>query len=316
MKLDEELQGICSVGISGHIRPDGDCIGSTLAVYSYIKTYYPKIDVHIYLEEIPNIFWFLAGAGDIEEYQGDDRAFDLFLVLDCGDEQRLGKHASLFERAKKTICVDHHVSNQAFADKNLVVPDASSTSELVYGILQEDRITPEIAACIYTGIIHDTGVFQYSCTSPSTMEIAGRLMALGIDYPDIVDKTFYEKTFVQNKILGRALLNSRLYEKEKCIASVITKEEMEETGVLPKHLEGIVNQLRITKEADVAIFLYQLDEKEFKVSTRCKSDAVDLSLLAQKYHGGGHRKAAGFSVAGEDPWLLVKQIVADVAACR
>jgi phosphoesterase RecJ-like protein len=316
MVLAEELQGVNSVGISGHIRPDGDCVGSTLAVYNYIKTYYPQIDTHIFLEEIPKIFLFLQGSGDIEEHQETQQDFDLFIVLDCGDAERLGANACYFKQAKRTICIDHHVSNQSFADKNLIVPDASSTCELVYGVLEQDKITKEIAECIYTGMIHDTGVFQYSCTSRSTMEIAGSLMETGIDYPTIVDKTFYEKTFAQNKVMGQALLKSRLYDKEQCIASVITKEEMAEFQVLPKHLDGIVSQLRITKEADVAIFLYELEAGEFKVSTRCKSDDVDLSKLAVKYHGGGHKKAAGFSVKGSDPWALIQQIVHDVAELR
>ena len=144
------------------------------------------------------------------------------------------------------------------------------------------------------------------------MEVAGCLMDLGIDYPTIVDKTFYEKTFAQNKILGQALFKSQLYEDAECIASVITQEEMAEFSVLPKHLDGIVSQLRMTKEAEVAIFLYGLEPGAYKVSTRCKGDRVDLSQIAMKYHGGGHKKAAGFTVEGDDPWALIDGIVTDV----
>ena len=225
---------------------------------------------------------------------------------------RLWDAVKFFETAKRTICIDHHVSNQAFADKNKIVADASSASELVYDSMDPAKITKEIAECIYTGMIHDTGVFQYSCTSSHTMEVAGCLMDLGIDYPTIVDKTFYEKTFAQNKILGQALLKSRLYEDAECIASVITQEEMAEFSVLPKHLDGIVSQLRMTKEAEVAIFLYGLEPGAYKVSTRCKGDRVDLSQIAMKYHGGGHKKAAGFTVEGDDPWALIDGIVTDV----
>jgi phosphoesterase RecJ-like protein len=314
MVLEEELRGVTSVGISGHVRPDGDCVGSTLAVYNYIRRYHPDIDVHIFLEEIPRIFLFLQGATQIEEHQETKKVFDLFIVLDCGDADRLGDNAVYFQQARRTLCIDHHISNASFADKNLIVADASSTSELIYGILEPDKITREIAECIYTGIIHDTGVFQYSCTARSTMEIAGQLMEKGIDYSTIVDKTFYEKTFAQNRILGMALLNSRLFARERCVATVISKAEMENFGVLPRHLEGIVNQLRLTKEADVAIFLYELEPGSYKVSTRCKGDQVDLSRLAMKYHGGGHKKAAGFSVEGSDPWELIRGIVEDIAS--
>ncbi len=314
MFLDEELSGINSVAIAGHVRPDGDCVGSCLAVYNYITTYFPSIKAQVYLEPIPHIFDFLKGSKDIKEANTSDEKYDLCIVLDCGDESRLGDAYKFFETAKKTICIDHHVSNKSFAQKNKIVPDASSTCELVYGVLKTERITKEIAECIYTGMVHDTGVFQYSCTKKSTMEIAGNLMELGINYSEIIDKSFYEKTYAQNRILGQALLKSRLYEKEKCIASYITLDEMEEFGVLPKHLDGIVSQLRITKEVEVAIFLYELEKGSFKVSTRCKGDLVDLSQIAVKYHGGGHKKAAGFTLEGDDPWKLIDDVVADVAS--
>lgn len=312
MQLDQELQNVSSVAIAGHIRPDGDCVGSCLATYNYITTYYPQVKVCVFLEPIPRIFQFLQGADKILEAKDSEESFDLCIVLDCGDATRLGDAVKFFETAKRTICIDHHVSNQAFADKNKIVADASSASELVYDSMDPAKITKEIAECIYTGMIHDTGVFQYSCTSSHTMEVAGCLMDLGIDYPTIVDKTFYEKTFAQNKILGQALLKSRLYEDAECIASVITQEEMAEFSVLPKHLDGIVSQLRMTKEAEVAIFLYGLEPGAYKVSTRCKGDRVDLSQIAMKYHGGGHKKAAGFTVEGDDPWALIDGIVTDV----
>lgn len=312
MQLDQELQNVSSVAIAGHIRPDGDCVGSCLATYNYITTYYPQVKACVFLEPIPRIFQFLQGADKILEAKDSEESFDLCIVLDCGDATRLGDAVKFFETAKRTICIDHHVSNQAFADKNKIVADASSASELVYDSMDPAKITKEIAECIYTGMIHDTGVFQYSCTSSHTMEVAGCLMDLGIDYPTIVDKTFYEKTFAQNKILGQALLKSRLYEDAECIASVITQEEMAEFSVLPKHLDGIVSQLRMTKEAEVAIFLYGLEPGAYKVSTRCKGDRVDLSQIAMKYHGGGHKKAAGFTVEGDDPWALIDGIVTDV----
>lgn len=316
MRLSEELQGVKNVGIAGHIRPDGDCVGSTLAVYNYIRCYFPEINVRIFLDPIPKIFSFLQGADQIEQTEEKTTVFDLFIVLDCGDLKRLGDNAIYFENAKRTLCIDHHVSNQTFADKNHIVEDASSTCELVYGVMEEDRVTKEIAECIYTGMVSDTGMFQYSCTQSSTMEIAGKLMDLGIDYPSIVDKTFYEKTFVQNKVLGQALLNSRLYPEAECIASVISMEEMQRYGALPKDLDSIVSQLRVTKEVDTAVFLYELQPGVYKVSTRGKSDQVDLSVLARKHDGGGHKKAAGFGVEGSDPWVLIDGLVREIATMR
>jgi phosphoesterase RecJ-like protein len=278
--LDSILEGKTSIAISGHVRPDGDCVGSTLAVYNYVRTYYPSVPVKLFLEPIPNIFRFLQYSEKIDSDYADNRTFDLFIALDCGDLGRLGKAAGYFEAAAHTLCIDHHVSNRAFADDNYIFPDASATCELVFELMERERITREIAECLYTGIVHDTGVFQYSCTSKKTMEIAGTLMEMGIDYPKIVDDTFYTKTFAQNQIMGQALLNSRLYLDGACIVSTISRAEMERFGVLPKHLEGIVNQLRVTKGVRVALFLYENEDGTWKGSLRVNGefDVAEVAL--------------------------------------
>ena len=204
INLDSILREKNSVGIAGHVRPDGDCVGSTLAMYNYIRKYFPNIDVKLYLEPIPNIFKFLKNSENICNDCVEENQFDLFISLDCGDTGRLGTAAKYFEGAKETLCIDHHISNCAFADNNYIEPHASSTCELIFELIGKDKIDKEIAECLYTGMVHDTGVFQYSCTSAKTMAIAGILMDKGIDYPKIVDDTFYTKTFNQNKILGFA----------------------------------------------------------------------------------------------------------------
>lgn len=295
--LDSQLTGVKTVAIAGHVRPDGDCVGSCLATYNYIKTYYPDVKATVYLEPIPNIFKFLAGAGEIVNSCEEDVTYDLFIAQDCGDAARLGDAAKYFETAKKTICIDHHVSNESFADVNYIYPKSSSTSELIFELLDESKITKEIAECIYVGMVHDTGVFQYSCTSAKTMEAAGKLMEMGIDFSKIVDETFYTKTFEQNQILGKALLSSRLYADGKVIVSIVTRADMEEFCVLPKHLDGIVNQLRVTKGVEAAVFMYENEDGSYKVSTR-SNGLVNVAKLAMTFGGGGHDRAAGFSMTG------------------
>lgn len=135
-------------------------------------------------------------------------------------------------------------------------------------------------------------------------------MDTGIDYPRIIDETFYTKTFSQNKILGRALLNGRLYADGKVIASVITKEDMQEFGVMPRHLDGIVNQLRVTKGVEAAVFLYETDDNQLKASTR-SNGLVDLAEIAVNFGGGGHVCAAGFSMQG-DADTAIEAIVAEI----
>ena len=159
-------------------------------------------------------------------------------------------------------------------------------------------------------MVHDTGVFQYSCTSAKTMNIAGKLMGKGIDFSKIVDETFYTKTFEQNKILGQALLNSMLYLEGACIATTISQKEMEHYHVLPKHLEGIVSQLRITKDVEVAIFLYENEDGTWKVSMRSNGN-VDVAAIAMKHQGGGHVRAAGATMS-ETPERIISVLCEDI----
>lgn len=310
LSLEKVLEGAKTVAIAGHVRPDGDCVGSCLATYNYIKTYFPEITVDLYLEPIPNMFQFLASSEEIKNTCDTDEIYDLFIAQDCGDIDRLGQAGKYFKTAKKTFCIDHHKSNQSFADENYIFPQASSTSELVYELLDETKITKEIAECIYVGITHDTGVFQYSSTSSKTMTIAGKLMDTGIDYPTIVNDTFFVKTYEQNRIFGHALLKAERYLDDRCIYVCLTREEMEQYAVLPKHLEGIVSQLRSTKGIEVAIFLYQNDEDGYKVSMR-SGKIVDVAEIAVKYGGGGHAKAAGVTMHGAETQIkeiLLKEV--------
>ncbi len=303
--LASQLAGVQSVAIAGHVRPDGDCVGSCLATYNYIRAWFPQIEADVYLEPIPNIFKFLKGAGEIKNTCGKEKISDLFIVQDCGDAARLGDAAKYFQTAKKTLCIDHHVSNQSFADENYIFPEKSSTSELIFELLEKERITKEIAECIYVGMVHDTGVFQYSSTTAKTMEAAGILMEKGINFTKIVDDTFYTKTFEQNKILGQALLNSQRYLEGKIIATAVTKEEMARHQVLPKHLDGIVSQLRVTKGVEAAIFLYENDDGSWKISMR-SNGKIDAAKIAMKFGGGGHVRAAGATMEGTSKAVIEK----------
>lgn len=295
--LTDVLAGVETIAIGGHIRPDGDCAGSCMGLYNYIRENYPEKKVTVYLEELPNTLKFMKGTESIRQEVTQEDQADLFVMLDCGEEKRLGFSAPLYERAAHTFCVDHHVSNQALAENNHIFPDASSTCELVYGLMEPEKVSKETAECIYTGIVSDTGVFRYPCTSPDTMRVAAALMEKGIDQSAIITKTFDEKTYRQSQVLGYALLQSILFMDGRCIVSALTRKQMDFYQVLPKHLDGIVSQLKLTKGVDVAIFMYELEDGAYKVSLR-SSDAVDVNKVAQYFGGGGHMRAAGFSMKG------------------
>jgi phosphoesterase RecJ-like protein len=296
MILSDILKDVKSVGITGHIRPDGDCTGSVLALYNYIVENMPETDVDLYLEQPGSEFYYLKNIDKIKNTP-EDKKYDVFFVLDCSSLDRIEPFISCFNNASKTVCIDHHVSNTGFTDLSKIEPQASSACEVLYGTMDADKISRDVAECIYTGIIHDTGVFKYSCTSKKTMEIAGEMMEKGIDYSDIIDNTFYKKTYVQNQILGRALLESVLFYDGKCIFTTVTMDEMEFYGVTGRELGGIVEQLRLTDGVEVAIFLYQTGEEEYKVSLRSKKK-IDVAAIATQFGGGGHVRAAGYTAKG------------------
>ena len=295
--IAEVLEGVKTVGIGGHIRPDGDCVGSCMALYLYIRKYFPDIDVNVYLDHPKPIFGHIESIDEIKTEVEEERIFDLFITCDVSARDRLALTDNLFEHAKKTVCIDHHVSNDAFAELNYIRPEASSTSELVYTLLEDEKISKACAEALYMGIAHDTGVFQYSCTSPETMEAAAQLLRKGIDGSEIIEKTYFEKTYIQNQILGRALLESMLVLEKQVVVSVVSRKEMEFFEAVPSDLEGIVAQLRQTKGVEVAIFLHETDTQEYKVSLRSKGK-VNVSSIAQYFGGGGHVRAAGVTMKG------------------
>lgn len=296
MKIIEQLKEAKSVAIGGHVRPDGDCIGSAMALYLYLSKEMSDAKVDVYLEEPAETFHCIKGISDIKTTVNAEDVYDVFIVLDSTAE-RLGEFEILYKNAKKTINIDHHVSNLGTSNVNYINVKASSTSELIYEVIEEDKLDEHIAKAIYMGIVHDTGVFRYSNTSPQTLSVAAKLIAYGFDFSKLIDETFYEKTYVQNQILGRTILESILLIDGKCIVSVVTRRIMEFYGVVPKDLDGIVNQMQITKGVECALLLYETDTLEFKVSMRSKAD-VNVAEVAAYFGGGGHIRAAGCTMKG------------------
>lgn len=296
--LIDAIRRADSIAVGGHVHPDGDCVGACMGLYLYVKEQFPEKEIFVYLEEIPGTLKFMKDSAEICHEITENKMYDLFIALDCGDMGRLGFSRPLMERAKHTFCVDHHVSNQAFAEENVIEPEASSTSELIFKLLDYEKMGKEVAECLYTGMVHDTGVFRYTCTHPSTMRAAAALMEKGIDFSNIITRTFDEKTYAQNQVLGKCLKDSRLYLDGKVIFASLSKEQMQEYQVQPRHLDGIVSQMKLTKGVDVAVFAYELEKDTYKFSLR-STEKADVSKVAGTFGGGGHALAAGCTLTGE-----------------
>ena len=296
MNLLQECSGAKRIGISGHIRPDGDCVGSCLALYLYLSKYLPEADVQVFLEKPADIFSEIKGFDCIKSEFSEQEQFDVYFALDCGQE-RLGGAEGYFAAAAKKINIDHHISNQGSGDLNVVRPEVGSVCEVLYDLMEEDKLDKDIAMALYIGIIHDTGVFQYSNTRPETLNIAAKLIAFGFDFPRLIEETFYQKSYVQTQIMGRALMESIRFMDGRCIVSMVDRKTMDFYNVTSKDLDGIVNQLRNIKGVNCAIFMYETDVLEYKISMR-SDERVDVAKVASYFGGGGHMRAAGCTMKG------------------
>ena len=310
MRLEELLQEAKKVALSGHIRPDGDCVGSVMSVYQYIKKNMPEIEVKVFLETPSSVFDCIKGVEDIDSSMDTTEEYDIFIAMDCTAD-RLGNAQKIFDKAKTKINIDHHISNSGCGDINVLVPDASSTCEVVYELMNPEKLDVEIAKTLYIGIIHDTGVFKYSNTSPKTLKIAADLIAYGFDFSKIIDETFYEKTYIQTLIGAKAVSESVRFMDEKCIFSVVDQKMMNFYGVGPKDLDGVINQLRTIKGIECAIFMYPTGSMEYKVSLR-SNGMLDVSVIASFFGGGGHVRAAGCTMKGT-PHDVINNLSAQIA---
>lgn len=298
MELDilKECKNAGRIGISGHVRPDGDCTGACLGLWQYLRKCLPGADVRVFLEKPPDIFSQIGGFGEIVTDFPDEAPFDVFFVLDTSPD-RLGGAEKYFLSAVKKINIDHHVTNRGCGDVHYIRPQVGSTCELLYDLMDKDKLDRDIALAVYTGIIHDTGVFQYSNTSPETMRKGAELIGYGFDFPRLIQETFYQRTYVQAQIMGRALMESIRFMDGSCIVSAVDKRIMDFYNAQPKDLDGIVNQLRNIKGISCAIFMYQTGGQEYKVSLR-SDEKVDVARVAAYFGGGGHARAAGCTMTG------------------
>ena len=295
-KIDEYLQGMKTVAIAGHVNPDGDCIGSCMGMYLYLRDNYPEIRTTVYLESWREVFSFIKGMDKVQQ-TCEPAPVDLFILLDISSTSRIGVAASLLETAGKTLCLDHHVTNTGTYTWFHNEPQTSSASEVLYGLLDPEKVSADCAAALYTGIVNDTGVFQYSSTSPKTMRVAAELMEKGIPFTKIIDGTFFQKSYGQNRMLGKVLLESKRLFDGKVILGSARQSDMAEFQIEAKDMDGIVSELRNTIGAEAAVFLYELREGVFKVSLRSREYA-DVSRVAQAFGGGGHVRAAGCNIEG------------------
>ena len=291
-ELAQMIETADKIAIIGHIRPDGDCIGSNLAMYNYITDNYPDKTVDVYDEPCSPTFKLLSGYRKIKHELSGER-YDLAISIDVSEINRLGKFLDTYNSAISTVCIDHHISNTGFGDLCYIVPQASSACEVMCDLIDMDKVSEKTASCLYLGIVHDTGVFKYSSTTRKTMELAGLLVEKGAHPEIIIDETFYKKTYKQNQLLAKAIFKAELAMSGKFISCRLNNADFKEFKCTSMDTEGIVEQLRLTDGVEVAMLCYQIARKKYKYSFRSKT-VVDVNVIAAHFGGGGHVRAAGF----------------------
>lgn len=304
-KLLELIENAKNIAITGHVSPDGDCTGSTLALYNYITENFEGKQVRVCLEKPSKKFSYMNGFDLISEDPFMEA--DLLVSLDASDRERLGSRGVMLDTAKNSICIDHHVTNTKFAKFNIVEDFRSSTCELLYTLLDSDKVSVETAKCLYTGIVHDSGVFKYQSTTKETMDIAGELISKGFDFTKIIDDTYFKKDFNASKLLGLVLTNAKLEFDGKCCYGVLDYDTWSKYISDKKKMDGIIDNLRNIDGVEIALFMYETAKDEHKVSLR--SINANVSYIATALGGGGHMRAAGATVCGKADELLENTIL-------
>lgn len=300
------------IAIMSHIMPDGDNVGSSLALYNALEK--SGKDVAFILDDdIPKVYKFLKSSDKVQR-PGKYEIFDAVISLDCGDTDRLGK-SRLYLENNFIINIDHHISNNEFGNLNLVDANASATGEIIYHLIKllGIDIDKEISECLYTAIVTDTGQFQYSNTNSLTHQIAGDLIKNGVDVTLMFER-IYQNNSKEKVILMKQALNSlEFYHNDRISCLSITLEQMKEANAMDEDSDGIINLARDIECVEAAVFLKELEPGKIKVGLRSKK-VVDVAAVSLQFGGGGHVHAAGCTLHGTID--EVKKVIIDAVIAQ
>ena len=314
-KILDTIQNANRVLLVGHRKPDGDSLGVLCAWANYLDVLGKKYNC--FTPDPPPFYY--SYLSKLEKIFTDTKKIplgeiDVVVALDCGDLSQTGLKEEIEKRRESIalINIDHHASNPSYGDINLVVPEASSTSEIIFNIFNELNlpVDKKIATCLLTGIIFDTNNFVNPATTPESFQAASELLKYGANYGRIVNYLFRNKSLTALKLWGKVFIDINLAEKLKIATGVVTLEDNVKYGLNEDFFEGLANFLSNLGEAKIVMILKEQDNGEIRVSLRTNDNNIDVSKMAKFFGGGGHKKAAGFRVKGElkkleNSWMVV-----------
>jgi phosphoesterase RecJ-like protein len=294
--------------LSGHIRPDGDSIGSCVALGLELERQ-GKHPMIYYEGDISRYGWVNQTLPVLDENGLCKATRGRFgwIMLDCAEPARTGEAAVCADLAEETLCIDHHVIKGEFANFNWIRSEATYTSEVLYELFKvmEYPISKEVAVALFTGIAFDTGGFRHSSMTPQVFHMAGELAETGLDITEIMNGLFHTKKFIEEKVMSVILRKAKMYHG-KIILSAMEGKDFLSVGAGSDDCEGAVAQLAEVEEAEAAVFLRELQPGLVRVNLRSKH-FVDVAKVARTFGGGGHVRAAGCTIA--EPMLLVQQMI-------
>ena len=286
--------------VTTHENPDGDALGSILGMSLALEQLGKDAVMYLFgTVPLPHEYGFMELDG-IRRTPPDDAAERVVLALDCANERRLGPDSGLLERAALVVDIDHHHDNTRFGAVNLVVPDASSTGEILRDVFAtlDVRLTPEIAEALYIAVVTDTGRFQYANTTPRALRLAAELVEAGANVHRVFQDVYENVAFAKIKLLARALDKARVVEGGRIIVSDLERSDFHAAGAEEPFAEGIIDFLRAVEGTELVALIREPPTQNGptrRISLRTRAEGIDVSAIARKSGGGGHRQAAGFS---------------------
>ncbi len=313
-KLKELIHNAQKIALIGHKDPDGDCLGSLLGIFGLIQQMKGKIEddhyqMHVYVDgETPDNFQFLPDISKIDN-KVSDNIYDLTLVLDASDKNRLGTMKSVFEKSNITAVIDHHITHKPFCDMTILEPTYSSTGEMIFQLAKVWglNITQNIGICLYTAMLTDTGRFIYSSTSVNTLLAAAELMGLGVPFDKIAQEVYGSDK--KEVYLAKSYLQSQtIFALDGLLAIIVmSRDVLDKFGVYQKDVDGLAESLRDIAGVEIGCLIKDLGSNNAKVSLRSKG-TYDVAKFSASNGGGGHARAAGFNLemTAEHciPWMI------------
>ena len=295
VQLNDIIKSSKNILIISHLNPDGDTLGSMCGLYSAIYDNFKKKPSMLLMSKLPEVYTFLPyvlEAKHISDYD-KSREFDLVINVDVASYDRMFESEVLFSKAKYRVNIDHHITNNGYADMNVVKPEASSTGEVLFDIMEDLgwKVSLNTAKCLYTAILTDTGSFRFSNTSSRSLEVVSKLVALGVR-PSELYKYCYESNSKEHVLFQAYCISKAIFSSDNKIAYIIIyKKDMEKFNVGDDCTEGLTEKLRAIKPVEVAFIVKQLSANASKISMR--SETAGVSEVCANFGGGGHKLAAG-----------------------